>query len=150
MPHSASSTDIEKQLHQVRPRIEAISPIAGYGTLCFGIFNTLIGISLFTFTSRFGGEISILNVIFNYQFWGVMFFLGGLAMIYGYIRNDWNLMRWALVVALFFKSLWWFALVFRFFLSVDNLVVLLIWSILLSLQILIYIFFLPVPPKDTA
>src|SRR5690554_655354 len=101
--------NIEKELSKVRPRIDEVNPIVAKGILGFGIFNILLGLSLFIRSSRFEGEIVLLNYILDYRLWGVIFSVLGCLMLYYYIRNDWNWMRRTQLIAVFLKSVWLFA-----------------------------------------
>src|SRR5690349_10940095 len=99
-------TTIETKLSNIRPRIEKISPIAGYAVLGFGILNVLLGIALAFYFARVASDVVILNYIFNYQFWGVLFFISGVMLLWGFYKNNWPLMRRWLTIALFFKFMW--------------------------------------------
>lgn len=139
--------NIEKELKKLRPRIDEVNPIVAKGILGFGIFNLLLGLSLFIRTSRFEGEIVLLNYILDYRLWGVIFFVLGCYMLYAYYANRWDGMRRSQVVAVFFKSVWLAALFIRFISDYDNSILLIIWAFIAYIQILFYVFY--TPPKIT-
>lgn len=140
-------SQIRQAILAARPRIEKVNRIAGWGTLVFGIFNMSLGVALFFFQARFSGGISVLNYIFNYQFWGMAFFLSGLALTTAFMANSWHMMRQVIAVMLTFKFIWLLALIFRFmFYRYDNILLLIMWGGLTALLMLIYLFFFPEVP----
>ena len=139
--------NIEKELSKVRPHIKLVNPVVARGIYGFGIFNILLGISLFFQQSRFEGNVVILNFLLDFQLWGFIFFALGCYMLYAYHSNKWEGMRRSQLIAVFFKSVWLAALFIRFISDYDNSVLLIIWAFIVYIQVLFYVFYSP--PKVT-
>lgn len=139
------SNDVAKTILTARPPFRFVSPLVAKIVLVFGIGNILLGIALFTYKAQLM-NFQAINHVTTYQVWGVLFTLLGAAMLYSYFKNLWVWMRKALFVGILIKTYWMVALLSRYFTGEPpNLIVLIIWGIITTLQIVTYIDFIPVP-----
>jgi len=127
------------------PRLSQVEPIISKLMIAFAIFNLVLGIGLFSLSAR-TLNFFIVNDVFNEQFWGGVFFATGIAMLVGFIINNWKLMRFSLVVGLALKFFWLLALGLRQFEDFDtNIFLLIFFAFVAVTQFVIYLHF---PDKD--
>lgn len=136
---------IEKQLQAARPRLAVASPLAFWIVMIFGVFNILLGLS-FVFAldqGRFTASLLIVNNIFSYDRWGMIFIVLGVVKLFSLYTNNWNLSRNSLFIGVAIKAGWAIALIIRIFVSPGTLFVMLVWVTLAAVQICTFIFFMP-------
>ena len=123
------------------PKLIHVSRPVAWQTLTFAVFNLLLGAALFTAQAR-ALDFFIINDVMTPQFWGVVFFSIGLAKLFGYFTNNWTIMRYANIPALFTKLFWLIALVARQIETPStNIFLILMFTALASLQIALYLHF---------
>lgn len=139
-PHS-----IEKELQKARPSLRTVTPLAHAVLQIYAYFNILLGISLFFAIdqSKITASLLIVNNVFSYKFWGVIFIAIGILKLYSLYTNNWNLSRKSLLVGVSIKAAWAVALIFRAFSSPGTWLVAIMWLTLALIQISTFIFFLP-------
>jgi len=138
-------TTIEKQIQKARPLLKTVTPLAHWIITIFAYFNILLGISLFFAVdqSKITASLIIVNDIFSYRFWGVIFIAIGVLKIFALKTNNWDLSRKSLLVGVSIKAAWALALVVRSLTSPGTWLVTIIWLALASIQIVTFIFFMP-------
>lgn len=138
-------TTIEKQIQKARPLLKTVTPLAHWIITIFAYFNILLGISLFFAVdqSKITASLIIVNDIFSYRFWGVIFIAIGVLKIFALKTNNWDLSRKSLLVGVSIKAAWALALIIRSLTSPGTWLVTLIWFALAAIQIVTFIFFMP-------
>ena len=139
---------IESRIHKARPRLSIIAPLTNAVILSFVMGNLIIGYGLWILPT--GGTMSrlpIVNGLFSFQFYAVIFALISLTMFWGWLRNNWDTIRHLLLFGVLFKSIWTVALVFSV-LQGGSVSVLGAWLTLLAVQMSTYIFFIKPPESD--
>jgi len=137
-----NNRELKKKIETARPHISLISPITGWIVLGFGWLNVLLGIGLYNSPQSSTQRLVVVNHILTLKVYAALFMVLGLVMLYGYVRNNWSLMKKSLVAGLFIKATWLIALTI---LAFDNgsLILLVIWSFLTYVQAITYIYFVP-------
>lgn len=138
-------TSIEKEIQKARPSLKMVTPLAHAIILVFAVFNILFGLSLFFAIdqTKITASLLIVNNVFSYKFWGVVFILIGLLKLFALKTNNWDLSRKSLIVGVAIKAAWAVALVVRSFTSPGTFLVSIIWVALAAIQISTFIFFMP-------
>lgn len=137
-------SNIERTLKILRPPLRKVAPQTYWFSLGFGLFNIILGYALF--------NVQILTTlqvvsIFPLQAWAVLFFLHGVAMVWFLRSNSWNVVRYLNVAGVAIKSAWWLELV-SITITGRSPFLLIIWSLLLFLQVINYVYFMPRIDKD--
>lgn len=132
---------IDKFHNAKYPRIKQVNGLLNLGVLSFGWFNLVLGASLF-FQASSTNEFFIINEVFTYQFWGIVFFIGGISLLVGHLLNYWTWMRWTILGLLFTKFIWLTALISRQFTDPgSNTFLILFFGLITFLQIGGYLYF---------
>lgn len=127
-----------QNLVKSKPSLKVVSPLIYF--ICWGyvVVNVLFGIGLFSYNPAI--RYVIVGGPFTYDFWAFVFLLLGLAGAGVLITNHWKAIRIAQGIGLFIKTLWLFALIFRFA-GGASLVGLAWWSFIAYVQLLTVIYF---------
>jgi hypothetical protein len=138
-------TNIQKQIQQARPRLRQVTPLVHWIITVYAYFNILLGISLFLAVdqSKITASLIIVNDIFSYKFWGIVFIAIGILKLFALKTNNWDLSRKSLLVGVSIKAAWALALIIRSFTSPGTFLVTIIWFALAAIQIITFIFFMP-------
>lgn len=132
---------LNKYRHIHLPLLKKVNGLLNLGVIAFGWFNLVLGAALYS-QSASTVDFFIINEVFTYQFWGIMFFVGGLSLLVGHLMNWWAVMRQTILFLLFTKFMWLAALLAR---QVDtpgsNIFLLLFFGLATVLQIGGYIYF---------
>jgi len=145
--------NITKNIQRARPKLKLVSPLAYSTVLIMAIFNVVLGLSfLFTIDdSRLAASLLIVNDIFTFKFWGIVFILIGLLKLFALWSNNWNLARKTLFIGVSVKAAWMVALIIRVFTHSGTIFLTLLWITVALLQMASYIWFFPpanAEPKD--
>lgn len=137
--------DLSKQLRDARPRLKVVSPLAHAVIMIFGLFNIFLGISLFFAIdqSKIDASLLIVNEVFNYRFWGVIFIVLGTIKLLSLKFNSWSMSRRSLLIGVAVKAAWALALLVRALASPGTFLVAMIWIALAAIQIATFIYFMP-------
>lgn len=130
------------KLRKVRPPLAVIAPLTHKIVLGFIVFNAWIA---YTIAVQVSLPDTIVHGIFNRVFWTVAFGLVATGLLVGVRLNDWTLIRWSMIVGLFEKAVWAYALAalaFQYgFDSVRG--VLGLWLFAAWVQLVVVIYFTP-------
>jgi len=139
------TSDLHKQLRDARPRLKLVSPLAHAVVMIFGIINIVLGISLLFAIdqSKISSSLLIVNELFNYRFWGVVFILLGLFKLLSLKLNSWNMSRKSLLIGVAIKAAWALALIVRAASSPGTWLIATLWIALAAIQIATFIYFMP-------
>lgn len=142
---TTSKHSLEHQIKAARPRLKTVSPLAHWIVIALAAFNIVFGLSLFTAfdANRYSAPLLIVNNIFTYQFWGLVFMGLGVLKIYSVYTNNWTLARNSLIGGVSVKAAWAIALTVRSFVSPGTLLVNFMWITLALIQMGTYIYFMP-------
>lgn len=137
--------DLQKQLREARPKLKVVSPLAHAVIMIFGFFNVFLGLSLlFAIDApRISSPLLIVNEVFNFRFWGVIFISLGIFKIASLKFNNWDLSRKSLLIGVAIKAAWTLALVVRAISSPGTWIVTILWFALAAIQIATFIYFMP-------
>lgn len=138
-------TTLEKQIQKARPLLKTVTPLAYWIITIYAYFNILLGISLFLAVdqNKLTASLIIVNDIFSYKFWGIVFMVIGILKLFALHTNNWKLSRQSLLVGVAIKAAWALALVVRSLTSPGTWLVSIIWIALAAIQIVTFIFFMP-------
>lgn len=115
-------------------------PLISYIMRGFVVFNLILGAGLFSNVAR-TREFFIINEVFTYQFWGVLFFLSGLLQLYALIKHNNRLIRISLMMGVILQTFWMIALVVRQVESFDsNIFLLIFFGIILYIKFGVYLY----------
>lgn len=137
--------EIHNKILHARPNLRNVSPLAYWIVLILGLFNIVLGVSLFFAldSSRFSSPLLIVNEVLTFHVWGVIFILLGLTKIWSLISNNWKLAKNTLIVGVIIKASWAIALTIRTLISPGTMFINIIWITLALIQTVTYIFFMP-------
>lgn len=138
-------TNIEKQLQHARPRLKLVSPLAHWTVLVMAWFNILLGSAMLLVLDHriFSSPLLIVNDVFTFQFWGILFLGLGLLKLWSLKINDWRLSRNTLLLGVAVKAAWMVALTFRSVIEPQTLFINLCWITIALLQMGAYVYFMP-------
>ena len=138
-------SSLKEQIRQARPSLRMVSPLAHWTVMTMAVFNLLLGASLLTLVdqTRLSAPLIIVNDLFTYKFWGIIFILIGFLKIYALVSNRWELARTSLFVGVSVKAAWAVALIIRVLVSPGTFFLTLLWVTVAALQMGAYIWFLP-------
>lgn len=127
--------------HYGHPDLKEVNGLLNLTVIAFGFFNLILGACLFV-QSAVTKDFFIINDLFTYQVWGVVFFSGGLSLLIGRWLNYWTMMRQTLLFLLFTKFIWLSALLARQFTENNpNPFLLLFFALATVVQMGMYIYF---------
>ena len=137
--------DLQRQLRHARPSLKLVSPLAHAVVLIFGLFNLFLGISLIFAIDqdRITSPLIIVNDVFNFRFWGIVFILLGSFKLASLKWNSWTASRRSLLLGVAVKSAWAFALIIRSTTNSGTWLITLMWVALAAIQIATFIYFMP-------
>jgi len=140
-----SKETLRHQLDKARPKLKVVSPLAYWDILVMGWFNIVLGLTfiLGIDSARFTASLLIVNDLFTFDFWGVVFIIIGLLKLYSLRINNWKLARSTLFIGVSVKAAWMIALTIRTFISPGTLFLNILWVTIALLQIGAYIWFMP-------
>lgn len=137
---------IDTRIKKARPRLALIAPLTNAIIIAFALGNLVIGYGVMALeigpTTR---RLPIVTGIFTFDFYGWIFIILGLVMLWGLWTNHWELLRKSLLFGVLTKSIWTVALVFAV-LRGGSVAVMGAWLILLAIQAATYIYFV-IPPR---
>lgn len=136
---------LKREIRNARPSLRLVSPMSYWFILLMGVFNIILGASLFLTldAGRVSAPLIIVNDFLSYQFWGALFFLLGVFKI-GTLRfNSWKWARRSLIFGVSVKATWMVALIIRVLTSPGTIFLSLLWVTVALTQMICYIFFLP-------
>lgn len=139
------SHKLDVQIQHARSSLRSVSPLPFWVVLVMAIFNLLLGAS-FVFSvdsERVSAPLLIVNEIFTYQFWGIVFMSTGLLKLWALKTNNWALTRGSLLVGVSVKAAWTVALTIRTIVSPGTVFLNLLWITIALLQMGTYIWFMP-------
>jgi predicted ferric reductase len=139
------TSNLHKELREARPKLKFVSPLAHAVIFIFGVFNILLGITfLFAIDeNKITTSLLIVNDVFTYRFWGIVFILLGVFKIFSLKLNNWSLSRKSLLLGVAIKAAWAIALVVRAVTSPGTWFVAIMWIALAAIQIMTFIYFMP-------
>lgn len=138
--------NIERKIRQAQPRLRKARPLPFWIITIFAGFNIALGVSLYLSfdASRISASLLVVNELFTFRFWGIVFVLVGLLKIFALTTNNWILARQSLLIGVSIKAAWAIALTVRAFTSSGTLLVDLMWITLALIQIATFIFLVPI------
>jgi len=140
---------MDKKTHEIiktaRPKLKDAFPLTAAMVLVFGYGNLLIGAGLMSERAHLSHFLTI-NAVTNSVVWGIIFVLLGAFMLWGYLRNEWGILRRTLFIALLVKTFWMVSLLVRLVNGMqDNVLIPVIWGMLLAAQFVTYVYFQALP-----
>lgn len=132
-------SDIEQTIKSIRPRLKDVAPQTFWFSIGFAIFNLVVGIALFNTTIL--TSLQLVGVI-PLKIWALMFMAHGVYMLIALAMNDWKITRFIHLAGLLIKSAWWMELLAAT-VAGRSPFLLFIWSLLLFLQAVVWIYFTP-------
>lgn len=106
----------------------------------FVVFNIVLGVGLISNIAR-TAQFFIINDIFTYQFWGLLFLANGLIQLYTLVRHNDKLIRISLLSGMILQTFWMVALAVRQFESFDsNIFLLIFFGIILYIKFGVYLY----------
>lgn len=138
-------SNLKHQLRKARPSLKMVSPLAHWTVMIMAVFNILLGASLLLLIdqNRLSAPLIIVNSLFTYKFWGIVFITIGVMKIYALLSNRWGLARLTLMLGVSVKAAWAVALIIRILVSPGTFFITLLWCTIALLQMGAYIWFLP-------
>lgn len=124
-----------------RPKLREIAPVVYFGSWGFVVFNVFFLAP--AYFSGAGRGLALISTLLNPTFWGVVFLSIGLALGYGLLTNNWKITRGSLMVGLFVKLLWAYALLPTVFISFSSIGIVGLWLLVSFIQSLFIIYFVP-------
>src|SRR5579872_4583907 len=117
-----------------------LNPWIHHTLVGFGVFNSLLGVTLFFWYPRV--PFDIISPLIPQALWATVFVLTGLLMLYGLYIRSLRLLRDMMIFGLFIKFMWEIGLLFRLdknggILSVE------LWGMIAYLQLLAVVYFAP-------
>lgn len=137
--------ELEKKLRQARPRLSDAAPLTHRIVQGFIVFNLWIALTLYEQSTNSLLTLPIVTPFFNKNFWGVIFVLLAVGLMYGIRRNSWGVIRDWMLVAVFIKTIWLYGLVFvALKYGINNqLGVIGLWTFAAWVQIVTVAYFIP-------
>lgn len=138
-------TQIQNEIRKARPRLKAVAPLSHWIVVIFASLNLVLGLGLFFAIDqrRVTASFIIVNDVFNFHFWGVLFTCLGVFMFYALRVNDWSYIKKAFVLGVCIKASWALALIVRVLISPGSIMITSLWVALACIQIATYIYFVP-------
>lgn len=123
------------------PPFKKVSPMVYFSCWAFASINIFFLAPAFFFAN--GNKGLVLVGALPSILWGIIFLLMGGFMIGALLVNQWNMIKIMLVLGLFIKSLFAWALVFTVFASFGNIGIVGVWFGLMTWQALCIVYFTP-------
>lgn len=136
---------LKEQLLKAKPSLRLVSPITFWFMAIMGVFDLVLGTLLFFAVDKnnFSAELLIVNELFSFEMWGVIFIVLGLLKLVSLWLNNWKVLRYSLIIAVCIKAMWTVALVIRALTSPGTFLMAILWTVIAVIQQIFYIFFLP-------
>lgn len=139
-------SDVDKTLSKIRPKLRHVAPMAFWFSAGFAVFNILIGIGLLNakilITLKIAGIIPL-------KLWGLIFLVLGVFMVYSLVINRWQLTKNLNMVGIGVKLAWWLELLSELISGTSKTpFLMIIWTLLLFFQFIVYIYFTPELEND--
>lgn len=134
-------SEIDKVLSDIRPKLRHVSPMTFWFSTGFAIFNILIGVGLLKanilITLKVAGILSL-------KVWGLIFLILGILMVYSLAINSWSMIKSLNSLGIGLKLAWWIELLSQLISGTSKTpFLLIIWSLLLFFQLVVFIYFTP-------
>lgn len=132
-------SSINQTLKEIRPSLRTIAPQTFWFSIGLGIFNSVVGVSLYNLSILI--SLQLVGII-PIKFWALIFLVHGVAMLGSLLSNNWKITRAMHLIGIAIKSAWWLELVAAT-ITGRSPFLLYVWSLILFLQIIIWIYFTP-------
>lgn len=132
-------SSINQTIKEIRPRLRDVAPQTFWFSIGFGLFNACIGFALYNISILV--TLNLVGVI-PLKIWGLIFIIHGLLMLGSLAINSWTFTRALHAVGVFIKTAWWLELL-AVTISGRSAFLLYVWTLLLFLQIIVWIYFTP-------
>lgn len=132
-------SEIDQTLKEIRPRMRLAIPQTFWLSICFGIFNVVIGTLL---SLRIIALHLVLLGVIPIVVWGFVFILHGVCTLSSLMANSWDVSRGLHFAGLAIKSAWWLELMVGVVVG-NNPAYFVIWSLLLAVQFVVWFYFSP-------
>lgn len=103
--------DINAQLKNVRPKLRDAAPLTHKIVWSFVVFNYWIAITIYAQRASALQVLPIFSGLFNRFFWATIFVILATGLMWGVIFNSWTAIRRWMILAVFVKAMWFYALV---------------------------------------
>lgn len=137
-------SNIDRTLKHLRPSLRLMAPQTFWFSFGFGIFNVAIGIALLAVKILF--TLKVVGII-PLPVWGFIFLTQGLAMLGSLMVNNWKTTRIINILGVAIKTAWWLELISITIIGRSPFL-LYVWSLLLFLQVINCIYFMPRVSRD--
>lgn len=139
------SRELAKKIRAARPTLKLVTPLSYRIIWIMALFNILLGSSMLIGidSERVSASLIMVNELFSFRFWGIVFIGIGLLKFYALKTNNWELSRRSLLVGVAIKAAWSIALIVRALTSPGTVFLTLAWLCVAALQMSCYIFFMP-------
>lgn len=133
------------QISNLRHRLYKVSPLVFCLTSIYILMNIIVGTTMaIAFDeTRVVTSLLIVNDILTYKVWGGIFLGLAAFQFFALARNDWGLIKKALLAGVVVKSFWAVGLILRAVVDQGTLLIALPWVALALIQIATVVFFLP-------
>lgn len=131
--------NIDKVLRDIRPKLRVVAPLTYFISWGFAIFNVAISVPLY----RINEESFLIVGVVSTKIWAAAFFVMGFLIMYALLKNKWKLDQNLMLLGVFLKSAWLMELIART-VNGKSFILVAIWSLLLYLQFVAYLYFTPV------
>lgn len=140
-----SHKDLQHEIREIRHRLYKVSPLVFTITGIYIGMNIVIGVVMAVAfdEARVVASLLIVNSFLTYRFWGMVFIALAIFQGWSLYRNNWDMVKRALLAGVVVKSFWAVGLVIRAFVEQGTLLIALPWITLALIQIATVIFFLP-------
>lgn len=133
-----------KTIKQLRPKLKTVAPLTFWICVGFALVNAIIfGILTQVETTVKDVGVPIVTQTLTFDVWGWWFLALSVLMTYGLIRNNWKVLKRALMLGLVSKLLWSYGLLFMIYKGNPVFVTFTLWAFLAWVQAWTIIFFTP-------
>jgi hypothetical protein len=123
----------------IRPRLRLIAPQTFWLSLCFSIFNMTVGYAVYNELILY--KLQLLGAV-PLRIWGLIFLGHGLCLLASLALNNWRVTKTLHLIGIFMKATWLFESMAAM-ISGQSAFPLYVWSLLTTIQIVIYVYFTP-------
>lgn len=102
--------EINNQLKQIRPKLKEAAPLIHKIVWGFIVFNFWIALTVFLQKATALSVLPIFNHYLNKDFWAAVFFTLAVGLMWGVAFNSWNAIRRWMMMGVFVKATWFYAL----------------------------------------
>jgi len=141
---------ITKQIKSLRPSLRKVAPLTWWICLGFSLVNMLIFLLLVTANPENAAKAQVPTAPSYAWFvgWAFWFLFLSLEMAYGLLRNNWRIIKQALVLGLMSKLIWTYSLIYMVATGYPTFSTLILWSFLAWVQAWTIVFFVPTIGDD--